>query len=272
MRVATGIHFILYVRDQDAARDFYERVLDAPPRLHAPGMTEFEVAPGTVLGLMPERGIARLLDLGAAETPGGGIRGEVYLITPSPEACHRRALAAGARELSAMAPRDWGHRAAYSLDPDGYVLAFAEPMAGAARPGCTFLRRLAVAAVIAVVNLASVGVGFWAWRLAGVSDQLAVQFPVALTVGTLGVTAWLCGGARLHGLAPGRDQAVALALALPVGAILFVGAHRVATGYLTSFGNLAALWAVQAVENALALGLAADRAKREHRDTRRSSV
>jgi catechol 2,3-dioxygenase-like lactoylglutathione lyase family enzyme len=126
------VHFILYVHDQEAARVFYERVLGVPPTLHVPGMTEFEVAPGTVLGLMPERGIARLLDPGAAEMPGGGIRGEVYLVTSSPEARHRRALAAGARELSAMAPREWGHRAAYSLDPDGYVLAFAEPMAALA--------------------------------------------------------------------------------------------------------------------------------------------
>lgn len=132
MSDVSRIHFILYVRDQEAARAFYESVLGAPPTLHVPGMTEFAVAPGTVLGLMPERGIARLLDLEAAEMPGGGIRGEVYLVMASPAACHRRALAAGARELSAMAPRDWGDRAAYSLDPDGYVLAFAEPMASRA--------------------------------------------------------------------------------------------------------------------------------------------
>ena len=147
-----------------------------------------------------------------------------------------------------------------------------ETLAPAVRPVWVFGRRLAAAAAIAVVNMASVGAGFWAWRLVDVSDQLAVQIPVALAIGTLGVTVWLCGGVRLHGLATGRGRAVALALALPVGAVLFVGVHRAATGYLTSFGNIAGLWAVQFVENALALGLAAERAKREHRDTRRSSV
>ena len=130
MSVVSRVHFILYVRDQAAAGVFYQSVLGAPPTLQTPGMTEFEVGPGAVLGLMPERGIARLLDLTAGETPRDGIRGEVYLVVASPESYHRRALAAGARELSAMAPRDWGHRAAYSLDLDGYVLAFAEPVAG----------------------------------------------------------------------------------------------------------------------------------------------
>ena len=35
------------------------------------------------------------------------------------------ALAAGAKELSPMGLRSWGHLAAYCLDPDGHVLAFA---------------------------------------------------------------------------------------------------------------------------------------------------
>ena len=37
-----------------------------------------------------------------------------------------QSLHAGAIEISPMADRDWGHRAAYSLDPDGHLLAFAE--------------------------------------------------------------------------------------------------------------------------------------------------
>ena len=39
-----------------------------------------------------------------------------------------RALDAGVVELGAMAVRDWAHRAAYNLDPDGHVLVFAEPI------------------------------------------------------------------------------------------------------------------------------------------------
>jgi hypothetical protein len=42
-----------------------------------------------------------------------------------PAAHHGRALAAGAVELSALALRSWGVTVAYSIDPDGHVLAFA---------------------------------------------------------------------------------------------------------------------------------------------------
>ena len=122
------VHFILYVRDQEASRMFYERVLNCAPTLHAPGMTEFTIADGAIIGLMPERGIAQLLGLDPAEVARGSIRGEVYLVVPSPEAYHLRALEAGAREISPLAPRDWGDQVAYSLDPDGYILAVASPI------------------------------------------------------------------------------------------------------------------------------------------------
>ena len=49
----------------------------------------------------------------------------LYLLVDDPAAFHARALAAGARELSPLQARDWGDAAAYSLDPDGHVLAFA---------------------------------------------------------------------------------------------------------------------------------------------------
>ncbi len=118
-------HFILYVGDQGASTAFYRRVLAAEPVLDVPGMTEFTLTDGAVLGLMPEAGIARLL--AGAFSPPSGFRAELYLVVPDPAAAHARALAAGARELSALAPRDWGAEVAYSLDPDGHVLAFAGP-------------------------------------------------------------------------------------------------------------------------------------------------
>ncbi len=121
-------HFILYVSDQEASRRFYEHVLGQPPSLHVPGMTEFRLGAETILGLMPEQGIARLLQLDPAAIPTkGGLRGEVYLVVSTPEAYHQRAREAGGRELSPYALRDWGDWAAYSRDPDGYVLVFAGP-------------------------------------------------------------------------------------------------------------------------------------------------
>jgi len=118
---------ILYVKDQAASRAFYAIVLGMSPRLDVPGMTEFELSPGCVLGLMPEKGIKRLLPDMPDPAEGRGIpRAEVYLTVPEPGVYHARALAAGAAELSPLANRDWGDRAAYSLDPDGHVLVFAQ--------------------------------------------------------------------------------------------------------------------------------------------------
>lgn len=124
-------HFILYVSDQKASAGFYERVLLLRPQLDVPGMTEFRLNDGSVLGLMPGAGIKRLLGDGLPDPAGAaGIpRAEVYLVVENPGAFHRRALENGAAELSPLLPRDWGHEAAYCLDPDGHVLAFAKESA-----------------------------------------------------------------------------------------------------------------------------------------------
>ncbi len=122
----TKTHVILYVRDQQLSTDFYRRVLAQEPALVAPGMTEFAIASNTVLGLMPQSGIARLLDLPEAAVVAGQFRCELYLVVDRPAAYHARALAAGARELSPLARRDWGDDVAYSLDLDSHVVAFAQ--------------------------------------------------------------------------------------------------------------------------------------------------
>lgn len=120
-------YFILYAADQERSAAFYKATLDSAPRLHVPGMTEFALPGGGVLGIMPVAGIRRLLgDALPDPARADGIpRAELYLLLDDPVPYHVRALAAGARELSAFARRDWGHSAAYSLDPDGHVLAFA---------------------------------------------------------------------------------------------------------------------------------------------------
>lgn len=121
-------HFILYVRDQAASRDFYSKVLGCSPSLDVPGMTELELRDGSVLGLMPETSIVRLLpEIEPAKLRGPG-RAELYWMVDDPAAYHARAIAAGARELSPLLERNWGHRAAYSLDMDGHVIAFAEQL------------------------------------------------------------------------------------------------------------------------------------------------
>lgn len=120
-------HFILYVANQERSFAFYAAVLAVEPRLHVPGMTEFDLPGGGVLGLMLEEGIRSLLGsvLPSTSAANAIARAELYLVLSEPSRYHSRALAAGARELSPLLPRSWGHVAAYSLDLDGYVLAFA---------------------------------------------------------------------------------------------------------------------------------------------------
>jgi uncharacterized glyoxalase superfamily protein PhnB len=128
-------HFILYVANQTTATDFYATVLATKPRLNVPGMTEFELSGGVVLGLMPEASIRSLLGAGLPDPSyaHGTPRAELYLLVNDPVSYFNRALAAGAQQLSPLLPRSWGDVAAYCLDLDSHVLAFACDQSGARR-------------------------------------------------------------------------------------------------------------------------------------------
>jgi catechol 2,3-dioxygenase-like lactoylglutathione lyase family enzyme len=129
------IIFILYVADQQRSRDFYRTVLGMEPFLDVPGMTEFRLNEGAILGLMPNNGIAGLIcppplgsGVGAGlpdPASGQGIpRAELYLHRHDPQAALDELVKAGGRLLSPAALRSWGDTAAYGLDPDGHVVAF----------------------------------------------------------------------------------------------------------------------------------------------------
>lgn len=121
---------IIYVANQVASRDFYARTLGVEPSLDVPGMTEFDVGAGK-LGIMPEAGIKSLLGetLPDPSKANGIPRCELYFTVEDAAVYHTRALQAGAKELSPVLMRDWGDLAAYSLDPDGHVIAFAQNVA-----------------------------------------------------------------------------------------------------------------------------------------------
>lgn len=130
-----GHHTILLVSDPAAAKGWLAAALDRQPALDVPGMTEFHLPGGGVIGLMPEAGLSRLVGATAAPVPStAGVRVELYLRVDDPAAAHARSLAAGAREQSGLAPRDWGDEVAYSLGPDGVLLAFARRIVGPSRP------------------------------------------------------------------------------------------------------------------------------------------
>ncbi len=125
--MAHSVYLILYVRDQSTSAAFYTTVLESTPIIDVPGITEFEISSSTVLAVMPEAGVRKLLGKALPDpaAAAGVPRAEVYLMVDDPASHHARAIAAGARELRPLAPADWGHDVAYSLDPDGHVLAFA---------------------------------------------------------------------------------------------------------------------------------------------------
>lgn len=121
--------FIVYVKDQVRSRDFYAALLDRKPVLDVPGMTEFDLG-GCKLGLMPEDGIARIITpaLQHPARANGAPRCELYLEVGDVQAYCNRAAKAGALAVSELADRDWGHRVAYYADPDGHVIALAQPI------------------------------------------------------------------------------------------------------------------------------------------------
>lgn len=121
-------HTILFVADQARSTEFYSRVLGVTPDLDVPGMTEFHIADGAVLGLMPRASATRLFGdtVKIAVDDDFYKAGELYLLVDDAADYLRRAIENGASEVSPMSLRDWGHLAGYCLDPDGHIIAFAQ--------------------------------------------------------------------------------------------------------------------------------------------------
>lgn len=120
--------FILYVANQEKSKQFYQNVLQLNPVLDIPGMTEFELSPGTKLGLMPESGIKKILQNNISNpASGNGIpRCEIYLLVDNIQKYTNKLLQNGAKLISPAKNRDWGHKVAYFADFDGHIIAFAE--------------------------------------------------------------------------------------------------------------------------------------------------
>ncbi|MEN8120070.1 MAG: VOC family protein [Bacteroidota bacterium] len=119
---------ILYVSEQDKSKEFYKKILQLDSILDVPGMTEFDLGTNTKLGLMPETGIAKILQ---SKVPhpifGNGIpRCEIYLSVDKVQPYINRSIDNGAKLVSPLKNRDWRDRVAYFADPDGHIIAFAE--------------------------------------------------------------------------------------------------------------------------------------------------
>jgi len=122
------VETILYVSDQERSRTFYQNIFRQEADLNVPGMTEFNLSDNCRIGLMPNKGIAKIL---SDKTPhpdsGNGIpRCELYFYVDNIQLEFDNAAKNGARLLSPIIARDWGDRVCYFSDPDGHIIAFAE--------------------------------------------------------------------------------------------------------------------------------------------------
>lgn len=123
------VETIFYVSDQHRSAEFYSAIFRTAPDLHVPGMTEFVLSEHCKLGLMPNKGIAKILgDHLPHPDLGNGIpRCELYLVlVENVELEYENAVKSGARLISGIQDRDWGDRVCYFADMDGHVIAFAE--------------------------------------------------------------------------------------------------------------------------------------------------
>lgn len=120
--------FILYVNDQQKSTDFYTKLLRKNPDLNVPGMTEFILSENCKLGLMPNKGIAKiLLDKTPHPDEGNGIpRCELYFNVDNIVLEFENAMKIGAKLISSIQDRDWGEKVCYFADLDGHIIAFAK--------------------------------------------------------------------------------------------------------------------------------------------------
>ncbi|MBI5366025.1 MAG: VOC family protein [Planctomycetes bacterium] len=121
---------ILFTADPARSRAFYGELLGLRLALDAGVYFEFEFGGAHArLGLLARRGLPGIIgETGARPWNDGAPRAEVYLRYERVAEVIARLEAARAPALSALADRDWGDRAAYFADPDGHVVAVAEPL------------------------------------------------------------------------------------------------------------------------------------------------
>lgn len=121
---------ILYVDDQSKSTLFYEGIFRKQADLNVPGMTEFQIAENCKLGLMPNRGISKILAPHVPDPSSGtGIsRCELYFFVKDLQLEFENAIRCGAQLVSPISDRDWGDRVCYFADPDGHIIAFAEKL------------------------------------------------------------------------------------------------------------------------------------------------
>ena len=122
------VEFIVYTSDQEESKKFYSKLFDVAPCLDVPGMVEFKLNPGVKFGIMPEKGIKKIIgDTLPDPASGNGIpRCELYIKVKDAQLYLERAIGFGAQLVDEFKLRDWGDKVGYVSDRDGNVVAIAE--------------------------------------------------------------------------------------------------------------------------------------------------
>ena len=124
------MHLVLAVSDVDRAKQFYGEAFGWKPHLEWPGeYAELELPDQDWLGLYKEDGYAETAGAPVEELKRGRYGGaELYVQVEDVNAAMDSLRDAGAKALSPLARRGWGHEAAYFADPDGNIVAVARPV------------------------------------------------------------------------------------------------------------------------------------------------
>jgi lactoylglutathione lyase len=120
---------ILAVEELPRSIAFYRAVTMWSVVVETPVYAELLSSNGFRLGLYDRRGFGRNIKRVPEPIAGPVATTEVYLFVDDIDAMMARARDAGASLLDDASDRPWGDRVGYVADPDGYVIAFACPIA-----------------------------------------------------------------------------------------------------------------------------------------------
>ncbi|MFN2545178.1 MAG: VOC family protein [Actinomycetota bacterium] len=115
-------YVILYVSDLDRSIAFYRDDVGLPFKFSENGYAEFATEPSKFA--LFDRSLVK--GLIGREISAGGPQGEVAFVVPDVDAEADRLRRSGVRILSGPVDRPWGHRTLHVLDPDGFVVEFAQ--------------------------------------------------------------------------------------------------------------------------------------------------
>jgi len=124
-------YVIIYVADLHRSIDFYRDVVGLPFKFEGDGYVEFATT-GCKFALYERTKLAELIGRNMVE--GDGPQGEVAFIVDDVDTESKRLRRAGVMMLSGPQDRPWGHRTIHFLDPDGFVVEFAQEIPRG-RPG-----------------------------------------------------------------------------------------------------------------------------------------